>query len=188
MSKKLIGSLTGAGVLALILAAFVVFTPTGKIVQQQALGALSSPDISSPYLAWGGVATYNFSTTFAPATSSVLSTLTSPVATSTCTVMVEIASAGSLPSSVTFDVSTSSDGVATTSPDIMHGIAWARGDYAYSGSVVAASGQLATTRADGTTNMLFAPSTPIIVKTSTTTPAATYPSGFFKASCRPLSP
>jgi len=62
-------------------------TVTREVVKEvretgQSLGALAGPDIASPYLRWGGVATYGASANMATATSTVCA-IQSPAATST---------------------------------------------------------------------------------------------------------
>lgn len=77
------------GVIALILSIFAISRPTPEkviermtTVEKQSLGALSSPDISSPYLSFGGVRRWAARGSLNQA-STTLCSITSPVGTST---------------------------------------------------------------------------------------------------------
>ncbi len=75
-------SILGVVVLAVIVAAsFVVFNPKGTVLPT--FGALSGPDIPSPYLQWGGVQHWAGSTVNLVAGTSTPAAIQSPAATST---------------------------------------------------------------------------------------------------------
>lgn len=79
--RNLILILAGVAVVA---ASYVVVTrPAEKPVGNPPLGALSSPDISSPYISWGGVRTWGAHTDNLAAGTTTVCALQSPAATST---------------------------------------------------------------------------------------------------------
>ncbi len=76
-----------SGVVALVVALLAVFSFGGgetvrEIVKERTLGAAAGPDIISPYLRWGGVATYRSAQAMNSATTTVCA-LRAPRATST---------------------------------------------------------------------------------------------------------
>jgi len=75
-------SILGVIVLAVIVAAsFVVFSPKGTVLPS--FGAVSSPDIPSPYLQWAGIQHWGGSTVSLVAGTSTPAAIQSPAATST---------------------------------------------------------------------------------------------------------
>lgn len=75
--------LVGVIVVSVIVASFVI-KPVQNVVNQvqPSLGALSSPDINSPFISWGGVRQWASSAGFTPA-SQTLCAIQSPAATTT---------------------------------------------------------------------------------------------------------
>lgn len=69
-----------AGLVVAMTAGVIVFVARPEAIQVPVVGAVASPDIPSPYLQWGGVATYKFVDTMEVA--STTCSIQSPAATS----------------------------------------------------------------------------------------------------------
>lgn len=118
--NAVIGALVG---LVVLLGGLYV-TNSKEQVQPEEFGALSSPDISSPYLAWGGLRSYQVSVPLNTATTTPCA-IQSPAATSTLSrTALRISTATS--TATVWTVATAATAYATTTP-LLAGITLASG-------------------------------------------------------------
>ena len=114
-------------------------------------GALAGPDISSPYLSWGGVADYKASASMRTATTT-LCAIQSPSATSSLVMASWKISAGTT-TAATIDLATSTSRFATTTNLI-------------AGTSVASGAQGSAAWRSSGSNSVLAPNTYVVVKTA----------------------
>lgn len=115
------------GIVAVVLsvgAAFAVAThyaaPSSTSGGSNHLGALTGPDIPSPYIRWGGVEEWN-ATVPLSATSSVIAAIQNPAAaTSTVAGLYCNVSVNGIATDVTFDISTSSTAFGSSTPAFVY--------------------------------------------------------------------
>ena len=111
MNTKL---LTAGVILAVLLGLFGTFRPAivEKVIEKASFGALSGPDIISPYLRWGDLAHFATRISLAKATSTVCA-LQSPASTSTL-VATGLSLTTGTSTAVTLRIATSTTAFATT--------------------------------------------------------------------------
>lgn len=178
MKKKLLS--VAGGVLALVALYFVMPGVVSRVapVANQAFGALAGPDIASPYLRWGGVAEYHAQEAL-QATSTMVCATQSPAATSTLlgfSMLVD--SVGTIPSSVVFDIGTSTNQFSTTSNVFAASVPFTQRPYVLDIGATTTDSRVIKWHAwDGTSMNILAPNTWVNVKLGTTSPATTYPTG-----------
>lgn len=182
-NKKLI--MTSAISTALIALLLVFFGPNVanivKDAQDKSLGATSSQVTDGDCLFANGMHLCPFKVGIS-ATSTMLCTIKSPAATTTLvSFAMNVFSAGSIPSSVVFDISTSSIPFATSSPTYSVNNVFGTGYFAlpmtWATTSINNNRVMSPINAQGLSNMVVGPSTYLVVKTSTTTIATTYPTG-----------
>lgn len=194
MDKKTLFAAIGV---VLLIAVVGCFLPAGNPITpnvvertKESFGALSGPDISSPYLQWGGVHEYRASMDMA-ATSSIPCSLQSPAATSTLlSFTANVSSLGNMKSTDFFTVSTSSVAYGSSTPSLIYEATLAKGlgiPYAWypvmASTTAADVGRvLVAVNKDGTSNVIFAPNTYLNMRFATAT-AGTFIS-YLSGSCK----
>lgn len=119
MINKLIG---GVAVLALVVAGIAVFKPAQVVEKTIQTGAVSSPDILSPYFSFGGVKHWAARTDSLTQATTTVCALQSPVATSSL-VRASITFQVSSTTATTVTFATSTSAFATTTLLISNGLA-----------------------------------------------------------------
>lgn len=148
--KTFIASLVGAIVGVSIFAAGYLARPT-TVAPEPQLGAVSGPDISSPYFSVNGLVTYRSRIAMRAATTT-LCAIKSPSATSTLTYAGWQIGTGTS-TAATIDLATSTTAFATTSNLV-------------AASSVASGAQATVSWVPSTTNGVLAPNTYVVVKTA----------------------
>lgn len=140
-------------VVALIVAGGVAWTVSGTSAptQPQNVGSLTGPDIASPYLKWGGLATYRTSAPLKTATTT-LCAIQSPAATSSLMFAAWVINTGTS-TAATIDLATSTTAFATTTNLV-------------AATVVGSSGKGAVSWSSAGTNGVLAPNTWVVTKTA----------------------
>lgn len=178
----------GIGLLAVVLSvgtafAFLSFSHKGE------LGAATGPDISSPYLQWGGVEMWNASVSINTATSSVLCSIqnTSGATTSLAFFGAHINTNG-IAQNQTFDISKSSTAYGTSSPAFIKAgaitgsaqkdVAWETGNGTTTASGILGSDSFLKT---GETPFLVAPNEYVNFKIASGTPGTF--SSYYSGNC-----
>lgn len=154
---------TGLAVVALVLGLIGVFRPAQveRVVEKLTAGAVSSPNIPSPYLQWGGVNFWAQNQTMNQGTTTVCA-LQSPAATSTL-VSGTVGFTVSSTSATTVTVARQTQGFSTTTRDFNNSLirtqsiaANAKGDFQTATTSLTA---LSTAQSD----VVFAPNSYLVV-------------------------